>query len=735
MVGQGGKKSFSRPSRWPLREKILFPFFLILILLGGAATIGCGLLISDTLSRQGDERLRDFQKFIRRELTRQENLLVTYACLLRNSRDLHRYLPRMPTGEDLSRLLPDATVTGRLYPADGELDGPLPPLVAQVRQNGKPASGLIGTGFAVPAMAVAVPLDDRDRKPPILLLSTPLDEEFLRLLPVPLKGRVLLLTDQGVPLAASGKGENPPPLTDAERTRLVQKENLTRTFRSPTPRQLLYFPAHPAGDRLLLVAIELPMTDPEELIATITFRSALSIFCALLLGGYIYYRLVRQIMAPTKELLAATAAVGEGNLGHRIAIHSRDEFGQLAISFNRMMSQLATLYEESIRQEKRLAQAGEELRHKNVLEEKNRQIERANRELAANLRDLSALFQLNRAMISTLDLDRLFTRILEVLQEVLGCDELVLLIYQPEDGQLTVRKSLGGGKRLLPEVSFRLDEGVTGLAASSRQLRYVPDLACDPCSLNYKKGTPSRGSMISAPMVVKNRLVGVLNLHKEEVNGFSDTDVKLVQAVANQAAMAIENAQLYEQTRSLSITDELTGLVNRRRFLEVLRTELIHVERFGGRFGLVMVDIDHFKAFNDHHGHAGGDAVLKQVATLLLANIREVDVAARLGGEEFVLLLPQTDREGAWSVAEKLRRAVIETAFPGARESQPGGCVTLSLGVAVCPEDGQELQDLLDKADRALYRAKEKGRNRIELWSRGRVTSPLRSAATAGPDL
>jgi len=218
-------------------------------------------------------------------------------------------------------------------------------------------------------------------------------------------------------------------------------------------------------------------------------------------------------------------------------------------------------------------------------------------------------------------------------------------------------------------------------------------------------------------MIVKDQLLGVINLHKKPEGGFSEREIRLTQAVTAQAAIAIDNARLYQQTRELSNTDSLTRLANRRQFQTVLEKEFAQARRYRSNFSLIMVDIDHFKLYNDCHGHLQGDGVLREVAHILQDNIREIDLAARFGGEEFIILMPKTNKEGARAAAEKLRRCVAGKDFPGAGQSQPEGRLTLSLGIAEFPDDGQEPEALLERADQALYQAKNMGRNRTVAWN------------------
>ena len=163
--------------------------------------------------------------------------------------------------------------------------------------------------------------------------------------------------------------------------------------------------------------------------------------------------------------------------------------------------------------------------------------------------------------------------------------------------------------------------------------------------------------------------------------------------------------------RKLAVTDGLTGLFNYRAFRRQLHMEISRSRRFGLPVSLLMMDIDHFKVYNDRFGHPNGDRVLKRFARILHENVREVDCLARYGGEEFVLILPGTDKKSAKTAAEKLRRLVERSSFPLA-EKLPSGRVTISVGVTSFPEDTQDEEKLIRFSDQALYRAKNSGRNR-----------------------
>ncbi|MDZ7339686.1 MAG: diguanylate cyclase, partial [candidate division KSB1 bacterium] len=173
---------------------------------------------------------------------------------------------------------------------------------------------------------------------------------------------------------------------------------------------------------------------------------------------------------------------------------------------------------------------------------------------------------------------------------------------------------------------------------------------------------------------------------------------------------ALEEAEA--KLHELAITDGLTGLYNYRYFKEQLVHEVDRAARHKESFSLIMLDIDHFKHYNDTHGHLAGDKVLKDLARLLRENVRKIDVAARYGGEEFALILVQTPHQASGVVARKLQALVQEFPFEH-REQQPGGRLTISMGVATYPEDGTTAEELIAAADRRLYRAKAEGRNRV----------------------
>src|SRR6184192_1110259 len=190
--------------------------------------------------------------------------------------------------------------------------------------------------------------------------------------------------------------------------------------------------------------------------------------------------------------------------------------------------------------------------------------------------------------------------------------------------------------------------------------------------------------------------------------GFNTETQRTAEWLASQAAIALENAKLHHLVQRQATTDDLTGLVNRRRFIEALESEIVRANTFGSPLSVVLGDLDHFKLVNDRFGHQTGDEVLRQFADLVREHLRDVDVPGRIGGEEFAFLLPETDAVGAVAVAERVRRS-LRSLRP---TPERGASVTASFGVAQLTS-GETGDELLRRADVALYRAKSEGRNRV----------------------
>jgi diguanylate cyclase (GGDEF)-like protein len=237
----------------------------------------------------------------------------------------------------------------------------------------------------------------------------------------------------------------------------------------------------------------------------------------------------------------------------------------------------------------------------------------------------------------------------------------------------------------------------------------LDDLEADPAErailerYNY-------AAMLMLPLIAGSEAFGLIELYRESgAPAFMPSEVQLAQSLAAQAAIALENARLHHQVKKLAITDDLTGLFNRRHLFELGAREVQRARRFGRPLSAIMLDIDDFKAVNDTHGHAVGDEVLREVARRCAASLREIDIFGRYGGDEFAGFLPESSLSVAEQVAERLRASVSKEPFCPQEGLQLH--LTISVGVASLESGLYDAATLLSHADLALYAAKQKGRN------------------------
>ncbi|AEV88692.1 diguanylate cyclase [Actinoplanes sp. SE50] len=437
--------------------------------------------------------------------------------------------------------------------------------------------------------------------------------------------------------------------------------------------------------------------------------------------------LARSTTRPLGELAWAADRVANGDLDTRVPIPRPDELGRLAGTFNRMTRELQSYVQA-------LTASRDQLR----------------RHLAI----------LGDTLSSTHDLDRILPVILRTAMTTTGARAGLVLLVDPADGSLTARCGAGltGDWDLPPAelVKRRLApaRGVLGVvAASGVALRgasggpsraadaadapsggashvaggVVPDgpvavVAEEPVCESYLAVpicAPPVGDMLLDEAEAGPGTLGVLALYDRlGSSSFDDADLRTLRTFAGQAGVAVRNVRVHEEAQRLSLTDPLTGLWNYRYLREVLRREVERASRFGRMLTVLALDLDHFKEVNDTYGHPAGDQVLGEFARRIRMGLREVDVAFRQGGEEFVVLLPETDAYGGVIVAERLgalvrdRPVVVDPRRPGQADRIP---ISVSIGIAVFPEHADTAQGVLDAADEALYAAKNAGRDTYRL--------------------
>jgi diguanylate cyclase (GGDEF)-like protein len=250
------------------------------------------------------------------------------------------------------------------------------------------------------------------------------------------------------------------------------------------------------------------------------------------------------------------------------------------------------------------------------------------------------------------------------------------------------------------------------MALKNKEKMYFSDVR------NYRSPMPFKtkniGSIFLLPLLYERELLGILVLLMGERDALSPQQRELLEVLCNQASASLANAKFHAEIERLAISDGLTGLFNHRHFQERLTQEMRRLERLTGSLSVLILDIDYFKRVNDTYGHPVGDAVLKGVAEIIRTTIREIDIAARYGGEEFAIILPGTEARGAMKMAERLRKTIMEEKYSGEGDTFR---VTVSIGVAAYPNGVKSKEELIDRADKALYHAKHAGRNQCMLWN------------------
>ncbi len=336
-------------------------------------------------------------------------------------------------------------------------------------------------------------------------------------------------------------------------------------------------------------------------------------------------------------------------------------------------------------------------------------------ELVEKYELLSVLYDSAATIVSISSLEEVSQRILDEAARTLGVEYASLMLMEESGTSLRAAAARGPGANSAGKISIELGEGIAGYVAQQGKPLLVEELSTHELACRATREEDRPGSLLSVPLKVQERVLGVLNVHKATGEPFRTGDLKLLSALADLAALSIENARTYQN----AITDRLTRLYNYGYFKEQLEASLEEARRAGSSLSLLMFDIDHSKNFNDKNGHELANVVLVGVAAICLANCRQgtdrvPDLVARYGGEEFIIMLQGVPRDDAFQMAERIRRLVQDEAFEGA-ENQPGGRVTVSLGIASFPDDAATSDALINRADEALYRAKRSGRNNVQL--------------------
>lgn len=422
----------------------------------------------------------------------------------------------------------------------------------------------------------------------------------------------------------------------------------------------------PAADTVLLVTSR-PENDTSRASLIVLFAALLVVLVVLVvLVGYVVSGLVT---GPVETLVDAALTVARGDLTKRVDVSGDRELAALGHAFNQMTDNLRE-YVTKLQQSRTEFQ--------------------------------TAIARLGDVLVSTHDISGIIGVVLEAATLTMRAD--LAVFYERVAMPARIRASAAHGGTV-PDVELN-GTGIAGAAARTLGPASYPGID------TLDAAEPPVASALAVPVVSEGRLFGVLAVYGRTGDSlFSAEDVDTLQTLARQTEVAIGNVMLHDETRRQARTDGLTGLWNRREFELRAHEAVKESDRFGEPFGVVLVDIDDFKQVNDRFDHTTGDAALIWIASRLSEATREIDIVARWGGEEFIVLLPRAGREETGMVAERVRAAVAREPMVDGSKIIP---ITVSVGFAVHAEDGTTAEQLFKAADTALLRAKRLGKNRVE---------------------
>lgn len=321
---------------------------------------------------------------------------------------------------------------------------------------------------------------------------------------------------------------------------------------------------------------------------------------------------------------------------------------------------------------------------------------------------------INRVLTSSLELNDILVIIMRKVQTMTNAEAWSILLVDEETGDLMFEKVEGKAKKKLKKYRLKPGEGIAGWVAKEGLPLVVPDVSADPRfshSIDTKTKFDTK-SIMCVPIKSKGRVLGVLEvINKAGGESFTQEDLFVLMKLVDQAALAVERAMLYQKMEELVITDDLTKLFNTRYLNRTIETELSRSKRYRTSVSLIFMDIDFFKDINDNYGHLVGSKVLVEMAQLLMKCLRNIDIVARYGGDEFVLVLPQTTSQDAVVIAERIRKTIEEHVF--LKKEGYTLKMTASFGVSSYPDCAKSKEELLRLADEAMYRVKHRTRNGV----------------------
>jgi len=330
-----------------------------------------------------------------------------------------------------------------------------------------------------------------------------------------------------------------------------------------------------------------------------------------------------------------------------------------------------------------------------------------------------AMFGIGALISSSKNIDETLGLTLDAIEDIVKSDRCSILLMDPDTGELVLRAARGMRAGMVGKLRLKADQGIAGEVLRTGMPKNVPDTDLEPMFVPAPKGYDKVHSLLVAPLMVGEKRIGVVNI--SEIKGkreFTPGELEAIKLIADYAALALENAGIMEEKEREAITDGLTGLYNYRYFWDVL----LKLLKDGRQqpVSLIWMDLDHFKEYNDVFGHLKGSEILKRMGDIIGSALAgQSPVVCRYGGDEFAVILKGSKTSRACRAAEAIRLAVYRTEFAQTRPD--GKKLSASLGVAGFPDDAGDGRELIEKADQAMYYAKEHGKNRVAFWENGEI--------------
>ncbi|MFQ5543797.1 MAG: GGDEF domain-containing protein [Nitrospiria bacterium] len=338
---------------------------------------------------------------------------------------------------------------------------------------------------------------------------------------------------------------------------------------------------------------------------------------------------------------------------------------------------------------------------------------RLKQELRQKNRELSYFVNIGKELAGILEFNKVIRVILSAARRLIRCEDWSLLLRDETSNLFYYKLGKRASMKVLKTIRYKLGEGPVGWVAKKGLPLLISDFSKQRRfqDKNFYSHIEIR-SLLCLPIKANDQVIGVVQMiNRLGPASFTESDLHILANLIEQASLTIERSDLYKKMSELVTTDDLTHLYNLRYLDRVLESEIMRCQRYGTSLSFIFIDLDHFKQVNDHHGHLLGSQVLVEVAEILTKNLRDVDIIARYGGDEFVAVLPETAVDQAGRVSERICSAIRRYQF--LKRQGLSLKITASLGVSGVPDHADNKKDLIYFADKAMYQAKNTGRDRV----------------------